>query len=178
MKKIALVGVALALVAGSASAANSLVAGQLSLGVEVGAATTPLISGRYFIAKDLAIVGGLGFDRNSRSDTTPPPTFTSTATTTAMLIGIRKYLKTDDFAPFVGGVFSYSSTGTSLSTGGSSSRSGLRLAAEAGAEYFLGKQFSVEGKVQFAYGSTDEGAGVTTSTFGTATAGLGANFYF
>ena len=71
MKKIALVGVALALVAGSASAANSLVAGQLSLGVEVGAATTPLISGRYFIAKDLAIVGGLGFDRNSRSDTTP-----------------------------------------------------------------------------------------------------------
>ena len=178
MKKIALVGVALALVAGSASAANSLVAGQLSLGVEVGSATAPLISGRYYIAKDLAIVGGLGFERSNTSDTTQTPTLTSTATTTAMLIGIRKYLKTDDFAPFVGGVFSYSSTGTSRSPGRSSSESGLGLAAEAGAEYFLGKQFSVEGKVRFGYGSTDDGAGVTTSTFGTATAGLGANFYF
>jgi hypothetical protein len=171
MKKIAMVGATLALtmVAGSALAANSMSSGTLGLNVPVAATSTippnPLISGKYFVSKDMAILGGFGFSSGGPSG--------STVTTFSLLAGVRKYMKADDFAPFVGGVFEYTSTS------GTPSSSGMGLSVEAGAEYFLAKQFSVEGKVGFGYISVDPGAPAAKSSyFGTTTAGLSVNFYF
>lgn len=171
MKKIALVGATLALVmaAGTASAANSMSVGTLGLNVPVvtSAATppNPLISGKYFFAKEMAVLGGVGFSSGGPSGTT--------VTTFSVLGGVRKYLNTNDFAPFVDGVLEYSSTS------GTPSSSNMSLAAEAGAEYFLAKQFSVEGKVGFGYLSNDPGAPTAKTTyFGTTTANLSVNFYF
>ena len=174
MKKIALVGATFALVmaAGTASAANSMSVGTLGLNVPVISSTpnvtvlpSPLISGKYFFAKEMAVLGGVGFSSGGPSG--------STVTTFSVLGGVRKYLNTNDFAPFVDGVFEYTSTS------GTPSTSGMSLTAEAGAEYFLAKQFSVEGKVGFGYLSIDPGApAAKTSYFGTSTANLSVNFYF
>jgi hypothetical protein len=174
MKNIALVGatLTLAFAAGSASAANSMSNGTLGLNVPVITSTpgvtvvpSPLISGKYFVAKDMAILGGLGFNSGGPSG--------NTTTTLSLLAGVRKYMNTNDFAPFVGGVFEYSSTS------GTPSSNAMSLAAEAGAEYFLAKQFSIEGKVGFGYISIDPGApAVKSSYFGTSTANLSVNFYF
>lgn len=172
MKKIALVGttLVLALAAGSAMAANSLNAGTLGLNIPVITSTpgvttvpSPLISGKYFVAKDLAVLGGFGFNSGGPSG--------NSTTTLSLLAGVRKYMKVDDFAPFVGGAFEYSSTS------GTPSSNSMSLAAEAGAEYFLAKQFSVEGKVGFGYLSLDNGV-TKSSYFGTSTANLSVNFYF
>lgn len=171
MKKIALAIVIMALTVstGSAFAANSLVPGAISLGVGVaerGSLATPinpLISGKYAVAKDMAILGGFGFLSGGPSG--------ATTTTLAVEAGVRKYLKTDDYAPFVGGVFQYASTS------GTPSSNSLGLAAEFGAEYFLARQFSIEGKAQFGYISQDTG-GAKASYIGSTTAGLSVNFYF
>ena len=167
MKKIALVGATLALVmaAGSASAANSLNAG--TFGLNVNAHDNFIINGKYFIAKDMAVLGGLGLriqggDNNRGTDI-------------GLLAGVRKYLKTDDLAPFVGGRFDYSSTTDSTVVA-------MGFSAEAGAEYFLAKQFSFEGRVGFGYSSTENKpvAAATTKTnyIGTTSVGISANFYF
>ena len=172
MKKIALVGatLVLAFAAGSATAANSMSSGTLGLNVPVystssvvGVQINPLISGKYFVGKDMAILGGFGFLSGGPSGTT--------TTTFSVLAGMRKYMNTNDFAPFVDGVFQYSSTS------GTPSANLMSLAVEGGAEYFLAKQFSIEGKVGFGYLSSDNG-GAKSSYFGTNTANLSVNYYF
>lgn len=176
MKKIALAGATLALVlaAGSASAANSLSAGTLGLNVPVitGNAPTapagvniadPIIAGKYFVAKDMAILGGFGFVSGGPSG--------ASTTTFALEGGVRKYMNTNDFAPFVGGGLIYATTSTSPTT-----TTAMQLGVEAGAEYFLAKQFSIEGKVRFGYTSYDNGT--KSSYFGTTTSNLSVNFYF
>ena len=174
MKKIAIVGatLALAFAAGSASAANSMASGTLGLNVPVystppaaGVPINSLISGKYFVGKDMAILGGFGFLSGGPSG--------STTTTFSILAGMRKYMNTNDFAPFVGGVFEYSSTS------GTPSSNSMSLAVEGGAEYFLAKQFSIEGKVGFGYIAVDPGAPTAKSTyFGTTTSNLSVNYYF
>lgn len=173
MKKIVLVGatLALAMVAGSALAANSLTEGAMGLNVPVitSTATTnssivsPIITGKYFVARDMAVLGGFGFNSGGPSG--------NSTTTFALLGGARKYLKIDDFAPFVGGFLKYESTSSNPSS------SAMTIAAEAGAEYFMAKQFSIEGKVNFGYQSIDS-TGAKSSYFGTSTANLSVNFYF
>jgi hypothetical protein len=175
MKKIALAGATLVLVmaAGSVLAANSLNTG--TLGLNVNAVNTNntntntndnfVINGKYFVAKDMAILGGLGI-RVAGGD--------AKGTDLGFIVGVRKYLKTDDLAPFVGGRFTYTSTNDSNITD-------LGLVAEAGAEYFFAKQFSVEGRVGFGYTSTEDKTTVPTTKatyVGTGTAGISANFYF
>lgn len=167
MKKIALVGATLALVmaTGSTFAANSMNTGTIGLNVPVVSTTDPLISGKYFVSKDMAILAGFGFNSGGTSG--------NSVTTFAIEAGVRKYMKTDDFAPFVGGVFDYTSTTTSPS------QTTMGLGVEAGAEYFLAKQFSIEGKVGFGYSSIDTGVAATKTTgFGTSRANLSVNFYF
>ena len=167
MKKIAIVGatLALAFAAGSASAANSMASGTLGLNVPVVSTSDPLISGKYFVGKDMAIIGGFGFSSGGTSG--------NSVTTFAIQAGMRKYMNTNDFAPFVGGVFDYTSTS------GTPSQSTMGLGVEGGAEYFLAKQFSIEGKVGFGYKSNDTGNSATKTTgFGTSRATLSVNFYF
>lgn len=173
MKKIALAGatIALAMAASSAYAANSLNAGTIGLHIPVITSTSttntninsPIISGSYFIARDLAVLGGFGFSSGGPSG--------NSTTTFALMGGARKYMKVDDFAPFVGAFVKYESTSSSPTA------TAMTIAAEGGAEYFLAKQFSVEGKVIFGYQSV-ESAGTKSTYFGTTTANLGLNFYF
>jgi len=120
----------------------------------------------------MAILGGFGL-RIAGGD--------AKGTDIGFIAGVRKYLKTDDFAPFVGGRFDYTSTNDS-------NTKNMGIVAEAGAEYFLAKQFSLEGRVGFGYTSqevkTTSTAFPFTSTttkatyIGTGTAAISANFYF
>ena len=168
MKKIALLGatVALVMAAGSASAANSLNSG--SLGFNVSTQDSFIINGKYLFAKDMAVLAGFGLrvqggDNNNRG------------TDIGLMGGFRKYLKTDDLAPFVGGRINYSSTVDSTVVA-------MGVTAEAGAEYFLAKQFSIEGRVGFGYSSTENkpvgGATTKTNYIGSTAFGISANFYF
>lgn len=173
MKKIALAGatIALAMAASSAYAANSLNEGTIGLTVPVisGTAVTnnnaanPLIAGKYMVGRDLAVLGGFGFVSGGPSG--------GSVTTFTLMGGVRKYMKVDDFAPFAGAFLQYESTSSNPGS------SAMTIAAEAGAEYFIAKQFSVEGKVNFGYVSKDI-SGAKSTYFGTSTATAGLNFYF
>ncbi len=91
-------------------------------------------------------------------------------TASILFIGARKYLHVADFAPFVGGRLSYAKTQDSTVKSTS-------ITAEGGAEYFLAKQFSFEGRVGLGYES-DETGPVKNTRFGTRTFGVSFNFYF
>lgn len=148
---------------GSASAANSLKTGSVGINVDVN--DNILISGRVFVAPSVAVLAGLGVGVNG-GDTT--------GTDVGVLVGARKYLKTDDFAPFVGGTFFYGSTQKG-------NLKNVNLLAEAGAEYFLAKQFSFEGKIGFGYMSQETTIGPNTTrnnTVGTQRFGASFNYYF
>lgn len=179
MKKIALAAATLVLTvaSGSVLAANSIYAGAMGLTIGMTeAGVTPgnngsnnfIIGGKYFMAKDMALTAGFGLSIRGADDKGTDIGFT---------VGARKYLKTDDFAPFIGGKFQYASGGDS----GTTKYSGMAIGAEAGAEYFFNKQFSMEGSVGFGYKSLETTTGATTTKatrIGTESIGIAANFYF
>lgn len=175
MKKIALAGTTLALLmaAGSALADNSLNGGVMGFTVDT-APNNTLINGKYLITKNMAVLAGVGLTNTSG---------TGGGTNWGIMGGFRDYLKTEDFAPFVGGRFTYNSFAGGNSNWG--------LGVEGGAEYFLNKHFSLEGRVGVGYGSTTvtvpgpvifgvqfPSTSTTVNTLGTTTAALAANFYF
>jgi hypothetical protein len=163
MKKFVLATLAAALFMGigiqNASAANSLTQGTFGLNVEVN--STPMISGKYMLANDLAILAGFGLGIRGADDK---------GTDILIGVGAHKYLKVADFAPFVGGRIGYASTKDS-------NVKSFIIQAEGGAEAFLTKQLSLEGKVALGYTHTDSG-GAKASMFGTSTAGVSLNYYF
>ena len=170
MKKIASVvaTLALAIFASGAYAANSLSKGTFGLNIGTGSQGDTnfvdggfIINGKYFIQSDMAILGGFGLGIAGGD---------AKGTDIGLIIGARKYLKVADFAPFVGGRLTYSSTGDS-------NFKTTQLIAEGGAEYFLAKQFSFEGRVGLGYES-DETGPVKNTRFGTRTFGVSFNFYF
>ena len=174
MKKIASVvaTLALAISASGAYAANSLSKGTFGLNVGTGLGFNPLtsnpedggfiVNGKYFIQSDMAILGGFGFGSLGGD--------TAKGTDMGLIVGARKYLHVADFAPFVGGRLSYAKTQDSTVKSTS-------ITAEGGAEYFLAKQFSFEGRVGLGYES-DETGPVKNTRFGTRTFGVSFNFYF
>jgi len=180
MKNFILAGSAWALIvaAGSASAAPSV--GSFGINIPLTSSTTPLgtpssfvISGRYLISKDMAVLAGVGLQMNDSGAAT-----NNKSTDIGFMGGIRKYSRTDDFCPFVGGKLQYLSTRQ-----GGNDVTDFALIAEAGAEYFLGKQFSLEGSVGGGYASRESkpvGGVVSTKAtgFGSATFNVSANFYF
>jgi hypothetical protein len=194
MNKIALVvtTLALAMAAGSASAAtaatNGPTAGSFGINIgftqatAVGDTTTPadyLINGKYFITKDMAVLAGVGLvmvDNGAAAN--------SKSTNIGFQGGFRKYLKTDDLAPFVGGRLQYLGTrGACPGGGGACDVTDFALMAEAGAEYYFSKQFSLEGSVGAGYASAEfkpvaGGASTKATAFGTTTFSVSANFYF
>lgn len=190
MKKLAVVVLVLILAAlgltGSAFAANSLKQGTVGFNVDVNNNLFGLnsdvdnnfvLTGKFFIQNDLAALAGFGIGiRGADAD----------GVDVGLTAGVRKYLKVDDFAPFVGGLFFYSNTKDG-------DAQDFSLMAEAGAEYFLHKQFSIEGKVGVGYVSRETktttttaqaGQLITTSTtrresdLGTERLGISFNFYF
>jgi len=175
MKKIASVvaTLALALAASGAHAANSLSKGTWGLNVDVGGfninPTTGIspdagfiVNGKYFIQSDMAILGGFGFGARGGD--------TAKGTDMGLIVGARKYLRVADFAPFLGGRLTYSKLNDSTTKI-------TQIMGEGGAEYFLAKQFSFEGRAGFGYESIED-AGVKNTRFGTTTLGIGFNFYF
>lgn len=186
MKRLIVIAMALVLVAGigigSASAANSLAQGNMNISVGMGDSlfshkATPAANGvindvvdlsaRYLITKDLAIVGGFGLQTDGGDADATYFSFTG---------GVRKYLKTDDFAPFVGGQLTYAAVKSDPSL---VDLSIIDLSAMFGGEYFVGKQFSLEGSVGVGFGQIkDDLANADDTYFGTRTVGVRANFYF
>ncbi len=160
----ALVVMILAIGIGSASAENSLKQGSLGMGVTVD--DEFFLSGRYFVMNDLAVLAKFGVGAKGGD---------AEGTDIAVGAGVRKYLKTADFAPFVGGELFYERTDDGA-------YKEWDVFAELGAEYFLHKQFSVEGTVAFGYQSieTETGPGTTfkETTFATHRFGIGFNLYF
>jgi hypothetical protein len=190
MKKIAIVAVVMVMMAGlagSAFAANSLAQGSKGISVGMGdsvfghpnfplgdaaATQNPVvdISGRFFVAKDLALTLGAGLQLNT-SDVE--------GTYLSLSFGARKYLSTNDFAPFVGGQLSYISWDGKTDAGKFADASVFDLAAFFGAEYFFAKNFSVEGAIGIGLGqANDDITNTDTTYFGTRTMGVHANFYF
>ena len=190
MKKIMVIAVVFMMVvaaAGSAFAANSLASGSKALSIGFGDSVlnnvanptdstqnNPIvdIGGKLFVAKDLAITAGIGFQMNTGD---------LEGTYLAFNAGIRKYLKTDDFAPFVGGQFSYITYDAKVDPGAVkiADFSAMELSAMVGAEYFLGKQFSIEGSIGVGIGKAeDDIVNKDTTYLGTKNLGVKANFYF
>ena len=176
MKKSTLVCAifAMVLVTGSASAENSLNSGTLGLNISIFPATIsfgdtpyayydPLIGGKYLVSNDWALLAGFGFSSGGPSG--------DALTVMRLMGGLRKYLKTDDFAPFIGARFDYVTISTDPAT------SSQAVSVLAGAEYFLTRQFSVEGDVGFGYRSYSAG-GASAVYIGTGTSSVSANFYF
>lgn len=170
MKKIVLVAVVMAMVMGigigSASAANSLQQGTIGFNIKaVNSSNDFVLTGKYFVLKDLAVLAGFGFGAKGGD---------AEGTDFGIGAGLRKYLKTDDFAPFVGGSIFYSTTQDG-------DQEDLSVMAEFGAEYFLHKQFSVEGSIGFGYTSSETETtvgGFKDTTIGTQKAAISFNFYF
>jgi hypothetical protein len=148
---------------GSASAAYMMKAGSAGINVDVNDGT--MITGKVFVMPSLAILAGFGLGVNG-GDTS--------GTDIGVMVGARKYLKMEDFAPFVGGTVLYT-------TAQKGDQKEADLLAEAGAEYFFYKQFSVEGKIGFGYLSTEQKIGNATiknNTVGTKRYGVSFNYYF
>jgi hypothetical protein len=193
MKKIAIVAVAVVMMmglAGSAMAANSLAQGEKAISVGMGDSyfvhsIAPLsnaylnnvvdISGRYFLAKDVALYGGFGLQLNSGDYDGTYFSFT---------VGARKYLSVNDFAPFVAAQLHYITVNADGPNGVKiADASVFDLAALFGAEYFFSKSFSVEGAIGVGLGqySSDlpvAAGGGDSTYFGTRTVGVHVNFYF
>jgi hypothetical protein len=173
MKKaiIAVLAVMVLVIAGvgSASAANSLKQGTIGFGVDVN--QDMMITGKYFVKNDMAVLAGFGLGINGND---------GDGTNLGVMVGIRKYLKMDDFAPFVGGLIQYEDINAGVKNVKLETKTTF-LGAQFGAEYFLHKQFSVEGSIAAGYQSVDQdqgGGSTTVSTLGTQRAGISFNFYF
>lgn len=148
---------------GSALAANSIKQG--SAGINVNVSDDFVLWGKYFVMKDLAVLAGFGVGAKGGD---------ANGTDFGIGGGVRKYLRVDDFAPFVGGSAFYSTTQDG-------DQKDWKIMGEFGAEYFMHKQFSVEGSVGFGFISSERTVGAVNTketTFGTQRFGLSLNFYF
>ena len=181
MKKFVKVAsaIALGLGMGAAQAENSLQNGSFALNMQISDSIlggnvpvtdtlgnerdTPLmVAGKFMIAKDAAVLLGFGLGIHGGD---------SEGTDLAIKGGYRSYMSTADFAPFVGASFAMKSyvDGNITET---------YLLGEFGAEYFLSRQFSVEGSAYAGYGSIDVDPNFTGSRIGTYGSSVSVNYYF
>ena len=189
MKKAAIIAVVvlvMAALAGSAFAANSIAQGSTGISVGMGDSyfshkVIPVdglvgqdvvdISGRYFVGRDIALNAGFGLQLNSGD---------VDGTYFGFTVGIRKYLSTNDFAPFFGGQLTYAMADAENAAGVTTMDVSIfDLAGLFGAEYFFSKNFSVEGAIGVGLGKWDDSHNNADGTYlGTRTVGVHANFYF
>jgi hypothetical protein len=189
MRNAVALGVAVVMLClvGSAEAANSLQQGAMALSIGVGDSAlnhvadptgkdqqTPVvdISGRYFLEPDVALTAGMGFQVNTGD---------LDGTYWSFNVGVRKYLREQDFAPFIGGQFSYISYNASLPypVGTYADYKAYEFDGIVGFEYFFANQVSIEGSVGLAFGhGTNNASNASTTYLGTRSFGIMANFYF
>jgi hypothetical protein len=172
--KIFIISLGLSLLtAAAAMADNSLQTGAKALSFGVSNSDI-LISGRYLLQSDLAVLAGVGFSHSSNNDSTSDYGLTA---------GIRKYLKTADLAPFVGGVISYRRNDIIVPTGGGGtdveSEKTFSIDGVGGLEYFVAKQVSVEAQVGIGLSSIHnvDGTGEDQTNIGTFSSAVTVNFY-
>lgn len=175
MKKLIVIATAVAVMAGfgvgSASAATSLNKG--SMGINLGFDTERevineiLISGRYFIADEWALLAGAGIQGSSGD---------LDADYFSLLAGMRKYFTTREFAPFVDATLRYKDQKIDQLNVDTDQ---FDLTAGLGAEYFLSQKFSFEGSVGLVLGAAEDNTtGLDNTFFGTRSFGVSANLYF
>jgi len=191
MKKIMVLATALfLLIAGAAfaqtktaapSGSNSLQSGNMGINVGMGDSlfsvkAVPLsgagpyddvvnVTGKYFVMNDLAILATFGF-RTDGSD--------ADGTYISIGGGARKYLSTGVFNTFVDAKLVYASVDDDNNN---VDVSVIDISGVFGAEYFLARQFSLEGGVGIGFGMLSDGP-LDDLYFGTRTVGVSANFYF
>lgn len=176
MKKlmVAVIVLAVALVSGAGVAsAAGLESGGKGISVGMGDSALPLvagpvirITGKYFFDRDLAVLAGFGF-QTTTGDTD--------ADYFSFLLGLRKYMGTGEFAPFLGARISYET----FEETGVTDEEAIDILAEFGGEYFFSKQFSMEGSIGIGFGTVEDNLAGTDYTYiGTRTVGVAANFYF
>ncbi len=173
MKKLIIVAGIFLLIASMAipamAADNSLK--QNTFGLSIGFNNGTLhdaatISGRYFLMDTMAVTADFGFE--SQSGDRSGDFF-------AIAVGIRKYLKKADFAPFVGASIRYENDRISTR------KDMIGLFGDFGAEYFFSKEFSVEGAVGIGISQVEDktvNPSQDYTVFGTTVSGVRANFYF
>lgn len=161
------------LTAAAAMAENSLQTGAKALSFGV-ANSDVVLSGRFFVQPDIAILAGAGFAHSSNNDST---------TDYGLFGGIRKYIKTSDLAPFVGGIVSYNREDFIVPSGGGGtdveSQKTFEIDGVGGMEYFVAKQVSVEAQVGVGLSTIHnvDGSGDDQTKFGTFSSAVTVNFY-
>ncbi|OGW55437.1 MAG: hypothetical protein A2Z46_09175 [Nitrospirae bacterium RBG_19FT_COMBO_55_12] len=178
MKKLVIVTVALLMImglAGGAFAANSLNSGSMAINVGMGNSIygdigVTRITGKYFMDRDMALLAGFGFQSSSGDYDAKFFSFQG---------GVRKYFKTDELATFAEGKITYEREKIDAPGFIAVDVDVIDFSAAFGAEYFFGKQFSLEGSVGIGFGTQDDNSTNQDITyFGTRTVGVSANFYF
>ena len=177
MRKLIIVALSIVLIMGvgigSASAQqNSLKEGVIGISVGLGNSTfgdtynsVIDVTGKYLISNDMALLAGIGFETHSGDVDGSYFGFT---------FGVRKYLDTDDFVPFIEGKLSYITEDV-----GTEDTDIIDISVGFGAEYFMHKQFSVEASVGIGFGVVDNNTTNQDDVYlGTRTVGVKANFYF
>ena len=175
MRKLVIVSLSVVIImgvgVGNALADNSLTDG--TIGISVGFGDSVFgdinesiidITGKYLITNDIALLAGFGFETHSGD---------ADGSYLGLTVGVRKYLKTDDFALFIDGKLSYITQDVAGDT------DIIDISAGLGAEYFLHKQFSIEASVGLGFGVEDNNVTNKDDVYlGTRTIGVKANFYF
>ncbi len=179
MKKLVIVTVALlmimGLVGGAFAANSSLNSGSMAINVGMGNSVygdvgVTRITGKYFVNRDIALLAGFGFQASSGDYDAKFFSFQG---------GVRKYLKTDELSTFVEGKLTYEKQKISSPGFLPVDVDVIDFSVAFGAEYFFGKQFSLEGSVGIGFGTQDDNTSNQSITyFGTRTVGVSANFYF
>jgi len=181
--KVVVVVVLAVLAAGSAFAANSLQSGSKSISVGMGDSifsdtavpqvgfmfnNIVTINGKINFSKGLAMIAGFGVQQDGGD---------ANSMYIGLNAGVRKYLKTDDMAPFVEGKLAYANVSSKAGAVDLVKESFLDLSVLLGVECFLAKQLSLEGSMGLGFGQIAADK-VKDSYFGTRTTGVRANFYF
>jgi hypothetical protein len=151
----------------AARAENSLRANEFGVSGEI-ADSTIVLSGRYLLQNTLAVLARVGFQHVSVDNGDD-----HSGTDYRLGAGLRKYVTEADLAPMVGVDVDIVQEYDGLSD---EDADGFELAGYIGAEYFLHRRVSVEGRVGLAIATRDNGADVMS--LGTFTSGVGVTAYF
>lgn len=153
--------------AAPARAENSLRTGEVGVTGEV-ADSSIVLSARYLLQNMLAVLGRVGFEHVSVDNGED-----HSGTSYHLGVGLRKYLAEADLAPMMGVDADVVQEYDAFSD---EDADGFALSGYVGAEYFVHRRVSVEGRVGLQLSTSDNGADV--SRLGTFTSAVGVTAYF
>ncbi len=170
IKKLVLPIVVGLLISATAAAENSFRSGAKAINLTVKSTADAILlsdafdtrlKGKFFTSSNMAIMFGVGLNINGGD---------ANGTDISLMGGARSYKSRGDYATFFGGLISYTDVEAANTTE-------LAILGEFGGEYFLGRQFSVEGSLRAGYVSTDVGP-FNYTNLGTFGGQVSLNYYF